>query len=304
MKRILPAVICAFGLSSGPALALVDYTEATVAPAQEVAPRPVKTITQSTSTVKQNSGGSSGMFEVALSYEALSVRTASEQGDAALMKIDTHFQTPYSFFLDLSFWRLNSVSSDLENQTAADNGNPEAKLGFNWLQFGKGHDATTVDLYGAYSFKASNGVGTSRDDKMVGIETAKRFYDFALAIGYEYQLSGTPSDASELEIGNVQTIAASLGWMVSHDIQFVVEGANIKVKEAGEDSDFGMTQGFSYSYVSPSVRLGISPSVGLELGALFRTQKPQSDEDLLSARLWSLKGVYGNSLHAALRIDI
>lgn len=304
MKRILPAIICAFGLYSGPSHGLVDYTEASVAPSAPPAPMAMKSTSQASSNIKQNSGGSSGMFEVALSYEALSVRTNNEQGDAALMKIDTHFQTPYSFFLDLSYWRLNSVSSDLKNQTTAENGNPEAKLGFNWLQFGKGHDAATVDLYGAYSFKSSNGVGTSRDDKMVGIETAKRFYDFAFAIGYEYQLSGTPSDATELEIGNVQTIAASLGWMVSHDIQFVVEGANIKVKEAGEDAGFGLTEAFSYSYVSPAVRLGITPSVGLELGALFRTQKPQSDEDLLSARLWSLKGVYGNSLHAALRIDI
>ena len=304
MKRILPAVICTFGLYCGPTNALVDYTEANVAPSTPAAPVAMKSTAQASSNIKQNSGGSSGMFEVALSYEALSVRTANEQGDAALMKIDTHFQTPYSFFLDLSYWRLNSVSSDLENQTAADNGNPEVKLGFNWLQFGKGHDAATVDLYGAYSFKSSNGVATSRDDKMVGIETAKRFYDFALALGYEYQLSGTPSDATELEIGNVQTIAASLGWMVSHDIQFVVEGANIKVKEAGEDAGFGLSQAFSYSYVGPAVRLGISPSIGLELGALFRTQKPQSNEELLSARLWSLKGVYGNSLHAALRIDI
>lgn len=297
-KKLLFLMAISFSL---PLQALVDYTES--APREE-APAAVRTIQREAPSIKQNSSGSSGMFELALGYEALSVKNQEQSGDAALMRVDTHFQTPYSFFLDLSFWRLNSISDDLDGTSGADNGNPKVKLGFNWLQFGKGHDAATVDLYGSYSFKSSNGVASSRSDKMVGIETAKRFYDFAVALGYEYQLSGTPDDSSELAIGNVQTIAASLGWMVSHDIQFVVEGANIKIKENSDQGTNALGAPVSYSYVSPAIRLGISPIVGLELGALFRTQKPENSENLLAARLWGLKGAYGNSLHAAFRIDI
>lgn len=288
--------------------ALVDYTETSV---PDVAPAKVSTPAKSSapaisssSAIKQNSTPSSGMFEVALSYEAVNVKEGEAHGDAALARIDTHFQTPFSLFIDLSFWRLNSVSEGIDEGERADNGNPLVKLGFNWLQFGKGHDAATVDLYGAYSFKSSNGVGASRDDKIVGIETAKRFYDFALALGFEYQLSGSPKDSDELEIGNIQKILASVGWMVSHDIQFVVEGANVKVKESSEVGANKLAESFSYSYVAPAARLGISPIVNLELGAIFRTQKPEVEQNLVSARMWGHKGIYGNSLYAALRVDI
>ncbi len=288
--------------------ALVDYTESsttTVAPKPAAAaPKSSAPSVSSSATIKQNSAPSSGMFEVALSYEAVSVKEGERHGDAALARIDTHFQTPFSVFVDLSFWRLNSVSNGVDSMERADNGNPVAKLGFNWLQFGKGHDAATVDIYAGYSFKSSNGVGSSRDDQIVGIETAKRFYDFALAVGFEYQLSGTPKDSSELEIGNIQKILASVGWMVSHDIQFIVEGANVKVKEASEAGEGKLAQSFSYSYVAPAARLGISPIVNLELGAIFRTQKPEVEQDLVSARMWGHKGIYGNSLYAALRVDI
>lgn len=288
--------------------ALVDYTESSVpdvTPAKVSAPAKSSAPTvNSSANIKQNSAPSSGMFEVAMSYEALSVKEGERHGDASLARIETHFQTPYSLFIDLSFWRLNSVSESIDQQERVDNGNPLVKLGFNWLQFGKGHDAATVDLYGAYSFKGSNGVASSRDDKIVGIETAKRFYDFALALGFEYQLTGTPKDAEELQIGNIQKILASAGWMVSHDIQFIVEGANVKVKESSEVGEGKLAQSFSYSYVAPAARLGLSSIVNLELGAIFRTQKPKVEQDLVSARMWGHKGIYGNSLYAALRVDI
>lgn len=288
--------------------ALVDYTESAApeisVPKAAAAPKSSAPAVSSSANVKQNSAPSSGMFEIALSYEAVNVKEGERHGDAALARVDTHFQTPFSLFVDLSFWRLNTVSEGVDFQERADNGNPVFKLGFNWLQFGKGHDAATVDLYGAYSFKGSNGVAASRDDKMVGVETAKRFYDFALALGFEYQLTGSPSDQGELEIGNVQRILASVGWMVSHDIQFIVEGGNVKVKESSEVGPNKLAESFSYSYVSPAARLGISPLVNLELGAVFRTQKPEVSQDLVSARMWGYKGIYGNSLYAALRVDI
>ncbi|MGZ3808525.1 MAG: hypothetical protein ACXVCE_10590, partial [Bacteriovorax sp.] len=60
----------------------------------------------------------------------------------------------------------------------------------------------------------------------------------------------------------------------------------------------------SFSTLSPKMNLTLVPAVNLELGARFRTNKPKSDQDLASAKLFDLHGAYSNSLFAGLSFTI
>src|SRR5690606_10520676 len=120
-------------------------------------------------------------------------------------------------------------------------------------------------------------------------------------LGYKVWLTGTPSNSEEVTIGNVQRLSATLGWMVSPDIQFAVEAATVSIGVG--DGERALTQKTSFGTLAPSIHLGITPSVGLELGAVFRTKRLK-DENLLGARLWNLPGSYGNKLYAGLGISL
>ena len=71
---------------------------------------------------------------------------------------------------------------------------------------------------------SSSELASSRTDKIFGIESVKRFYTFALGLGYRLYMTGTPEDDQEVDIGNIQKLYTLLvdGF---HDISFEVEGA-------------------------------------------------------------------------------
>lgn len=302
MKKNLLLFFVLF-LISRYSFALVDYTEsAPIAPApvKRIAP-PSQTSMAQTSTVTHNSGPS-GMFEVSANYGVLNAHVGDVSGKLNVTEFKAHFETNYNIWLDAAWAMASFDSSGQIAQGSSQKGNPQILLGVNWLEFGGAGDRATIDFLGGVNLaQKDSDFASSRLDKVVGVETTKRFSTFVFGLGYKVWLTGTPSNSEEITIGNVQRLSASLGWMVSPDIQFAVEAATVSIGVG--DGDRALVQKTSFGTLAPSVHLGITPSVGLELGAVFRTKRLK-DENLLGARLWNLPGSYGNKLYAGLGISL
>ncbi len=297
-------------LSSPLSFALVDYTENEAFKPQRSGASSVANkapASRSVTKPKRGGGGDSTPlgFNTGLSYGTQDIELEGQTGKVETMGLEAHFQTRYNIFMAVSYFQTKSSSGSLvTEQTSFQKGNPEITLGFNWLQFGKASDLATVDLYGGLSLgQANSDFATERSDQVVGVSTAKRFYNFALGLGYEYRMTGN-GGANEMAIGNITKLSASLGWVVSSDIRFLIEGSTYNI--AGTD-DAGallrLQEKVSFSTVTPQIQLKISPLVDLSLGAKFRTRRLK-DSNLTQARLWSLDGAYGNGVFAGLNFNI
>ncbi len=214
-----------------------------------------------------------------------------------ILNFNTHLQTPFNIYLDLTYWQG-------QGKTASGSGNPKVILGFNWLRFGSPSDEARFDFYGGARFSGKSELASSRTDKIFGVETTKRFGTFGLGLGYDLTLVGTPSRETDMSIGNIHRISVSGGWMVSNDIQFELEMESFKVSESSQSNGNTLNKSLSFSTLSPKLNLTILPSVTVELGARFRTNKPKSEQDLSAAKLIDLHGAYSNSLFAGVSFNI
>ncbi len=285
--------------------ALVDYTESTpiAAPSKKAAAR--RPIIQRAAPRKSTKANSkSGMLDFDFMYRQVDVNQEAANGKVSFIGLKGHIQTNYNLFLDFDYWGAASDSSDLTEANGYQKGNPKLILGFNWLRFGKAEEMSTIDLYVGGQFSGKSDFASSRTDKIVGVETSKRFYDFALAIGYEYIITGQ-AKGDETSIGNIQNLKASLGWVVSPDIQFAIDANNYTIgDDLDGDSNNKLSEKISFASVSPVMHLGISPSISLKMGATFRTKKAKQIDQMQAAKLWSLPGLYGNSLFVGLNLAI
>lgn len=306
----LLTLFCFSFFSLSPAFALVDYGESSsFVPNKKTSvskktSRMVKRKPKSSSTVKR--GGPSGFFDVSTIYNVQNVGSEFGDGKITQYNIDTHFQTGYNIFVDASFWMASSQDENLSSEKDTQMGNPLFKIGFNWLRFGESSEMATINLVGGMSFKNSGSTfASSRTDQIYAVETTKRFHDFVLGLGYEIRVSGTSNSDSEMDIGNMQSFLASIGWKATPDISFVVEGATTKISSSkSTEKELFLEDELTFGYVSPKLLLGISPLIKVEMGALFRTKRVTSKKDLVDAKIWNLKGVYGNSLFTGLNISI
>lgn len=296
-----------FSLSQ--AFALVDYTEeeafvpqsSGAASVAKKAPAP-RSVTKPKSSAKSGPGLGISM---GTSYGAQDVELEGKTGKVEMLGFDAQFQTRYNVFMSVSYYQAKSTDSAIvSEQTGFQSGNPEVVLGFNWLQFGKTADLATVDLYGGLSFgQKDSDFATERTDRIVGISTAKRFYSLALGLGYEYRMTGTGA-ADEMRIGNISKLSASLGWVVSRDIRFLVEGSTFSVGRGDdENASLVLEENVQFSTVKPQVQLKIAPMIDLTLGAQFRTRRLKQGT-LTNARLWGLDAAYGNSVFTGLSLNI
>ncbi len=227
-------------------------------------------------------------------YEAMEI----DSQKIGVINLNSHIQTPVNVYFDISYWNA-------QTNKGSQNGNPRAIIGFNWLRFGSPTDEARFDIYGGVKIASKATLASSRNDKIFGIETTKRFGTFGLGIGYEVSLVGAPASESDLNIGNIQRIAISSGWMVSNDIQFEIEIENFRIQGGSSNSQTNyLNQSLSFSTLSPKLNLTIVPSVNLELGARFSTNKPKSSQDIKSAKLFDLHGAYSNSLFAGLNLNL
>jgi len=289
--------------------ALVDYSEVEDAsPARKSTRKTTRPSIKKNAPVqntRSNDSGGSGAFELTTKYEQQQINAQSDEGELSKISFAGHFQTDYNLFLDFSYWMADATLTNSETASDFEQGRPKVILGFNWLRFGKVQEMSTVDIYAGGVWKGSENIASTRTDKIIGIETSKRFYVFALALGYEYQLTGTPEDELETSIGNIGILKTTVGWMVSGDISFVLEAGMITIEsDSNVDRTHRLEESTKFSYLRPVANLGLSRSISLELGGVFRTRKANDVDTLLGAKLWNVPGAYGNSLFAGLKLSI
>ena len=304
-----PILILIATFLSHSTIALVDYSNTEGGSSY----KPKRKTTKASAKIKRNapvstkSSAKSGptSFELLTSFEQQNIDGEATSGDINKVSLQGHFQTQYNLYLDISYWGASNSLSTNEEPSSYDKGRPEFVLGFNWLRFGAPQEMATVDIYGGATFAGSEDIASTRTDKIMGVETSKRFYNFAIALGYEYVIAGTPKNSEELTIGNISNLKTSLGWMVSGDISFMIEGGMVTIDNAtSSESTYKLNEDTQFSYIRPSVNLGLSPSVSLEMGGVFRTRNAKDVDTLVDAKLWNLPGAYGNSLFAGLKFSI
>jgi len=282
LTRSLPFFLFTFCFTAN---ALVDYTEG---PASKSTTQIQPPKIESKSLIWKSD------FSFNTNFEAMEI----ESSKVGVLNLNTHLQTPFNVYLDVSYWNAQTNHS-------SQNGNPKGIIGFNWLRFGSPSDEARLDIFGGAKMSGNSTLASSRTDKIFGVETTKRFGTMGLGIGYDITLTGAPHKTEDMSIGNIGRIAINGGWMVSNDIQFELEFENFSISSSPETSRSNhLMKSISFSTLSPKLNLIIAPAVSLELGARFRTNKPKSDQDLASAKLFDLHGAYSNSLLAGLNLNL
>jgi len=295
---------------TGNVIALVDYDDSNSSFNRGSDPRsggPVlqKRLNRKPRPTRQTSKSQTKFINLDLKYDSMDVKT-SKSGDVSSLILDGRFQTQYNIFTDFSYRLISSSDTSITNNSTFQEGNPSLKLGFNWLRVGEGPDSARVDLYGGMSFRASKSdFGSSRNDKIFGIETTKRIYEFVVGIGAEMRITGAPKDENELNIGNIRILSFGLGWVVSHDIRFSLEAMTVKIGASNAtDIVKKLNNAISFSSLTPKLFLSITPMIELELGTNIRTKRAKDNEDILAAQVFDLPGSYGSSIFTGLNISI
>jgi len=278
-----------FILLTTKAFALVDYTESSSEP---------KTLPKTNySTQRLNNDTRSLAWKSEFSLSANYESSQIESNKYGFVNLNTHFQTPFNMYLDLSYW---SASSKEGNQK----GNPKIIMGLNWFKFGSSSDEAKIDFIAGAKLSGNSKLASSRTDKIFGIETTKRFGTFGVGLGYDITLTGASKNDLEMDIGNIHRIVVSGGWMVSNDIQFEMEAENFRILEGSTDKSISLSKEVTFSTLTPKLNLSLAPAVNLELGARFRMNKPATSQDLKLAKLYDVHGAYTNSMFAGLGISL
>ncbi|OFZ17165.1 MAG: hypothetical protein A2X86_01570 [Bdellovibrionales bacterium GWA2_49_15] len=293
--------------------ALVDYSDETsAAPKRTFTPKSSESTSPSTpsraaSSTASARGDSRGplIFAFAPRYEVITVKKSNHESKVRATGLEARVNSPWNFHLDMKYAMYATDDEELSNETSTQQGNPELKVGIDWLDLGGAQDRTTITLIAGASLAARNStLGSSRTDKIVGLETTKRFYSFGLGLGYELHLVGNPALEEEMEIGNIHHIYGGFDFELSPDITVGVMADNYNVgAKSGSSRANHLENNLSFSSVATSLTLRPQGIFAIELGARFSTKRVQSPESLASARLWSLPGAYGNTIYTGIGVS-
>jgi hypothetical protein len=278
MLRIIPL----FFLISN-AFALVEYGETT--PVRRVSKAPVST-------------GKSWYRGIDMGVGFLALKNKDKELNQ--IELNAKYQTDFNLYLDTSFWAAK-VNGDNFGP-----GNLETKIGFSFLSAGGPHNLATIDLLAGVNFSTwDSNYASGRVDQVYSLFSTKRFHSIILGIGGQWRITGDSRNVEVASIGNIGTYSAMLGWEISRDIKVFVEGGLVTLAP-GEANDSGnyLTGKAKYTYISPLLQLGIFSQLWVELGAAFRINNEGYDDSLASARLFDLKGIYGNSLFTGLKYSL
>ena len=309
--NIFTIIICLFISIS--ANALVDYSGggSSFKSRKGAKSRNVRNVSKIKSKIEKKNSSKSAFakeksFFFSGKYENVSLKSEEYNTDVNLYELAARIQTPVNLFIDLSYLNVSSDFHGLaKSTTSMQDSNVTALLGINWLKLGTLSDLASINLLGGVSFSPNQSdYGSERVDKIFGVQTSKRFFNFFLDLGYQLTLTADSEDNSEVDIGNIQKIYGALAWIVSVDIAFQIEGATYSVMEGDSkvNSDYLVTKN-TFGYVSPKLNLGLAPMVELELGAVFRTSKAKDLNKLVRAKMWNIKGIYGDSLYSSLIVS-
>jgi hypothetical protein len=291
--------------------ALVDYSDSstssyTPSSAPSISAPVAKSTARASKPSSSGQNTASGMFEFNSYYRSVKVVDGEDTAKVAMTGINSRLRPISQAYLDLSYYGAKSDSTLLATSSKNQKGNPVAKLGINWFDVGSGMDRATVDFYGGMMLgQKGSDFAATRDDKIFGIETAKSLGSLVVGLGYELRFTGAPKNEEEMDIGNIQTLNAMLGMMVSHDISFQVDARYVNVGQSGDELRMQrLAQKVSFGAISPSLNLGVTPLVELSLGADFRTKRAENESGIYQAKLWDMSYALGNSIHFGLNIRI
>lgn len=298
--------------------ALIDYTEDenfTPPPKRSRRTKTVKSARRAVSkrvTRRKRNTARGSMLDFNMGVDVAKMTTERGTDKVTKFQWDGRFQTPFNIFVDASYWYAGSDSYYLApTTTSQQSGNATVKLGFNWFRLGSANDLTAVDFYGGLGIRGEkkSDFAHSRNDKIFGVQTSKKFHSLMLGLEFDMRLTGKPKHSRDMPVGNIRKLTAVLGWRVSPDIHFMLEGATYKIDGHESEDDTRLMNSclnndITAGYLSPEVHLGFSPMIGVRMGGTFRTKRVPREKDLYDARLWDLKGVYGNSIFAYLNISI
>lgn len=295
MKNLWLILSVLFISNSG--FALVDYSEPVQqAEEQKILNSKASKPTSMASLMNSSSRSMTWKADYSLTTNYESMEIAGEK--YGVMNVGFHLQTPFNVFIDSSYWNASGNSG-------SNSGNPKVILGFNWLKFGNPSEEARLNLFGGMKFASSAKLASSRNDKIVGAETTKRFGSMGLGIGYDLTMAGVSKREEEKSIGNISRIVVSGGWMVSNDIQFEIDIENFTIASDNKSTKANkLNQKVSFSTLSPKLNLGLATAINLELGARFRIKKASEEANLLSANVFDLHGANANSLFAGLNLSI
>jgi hypothetical protein len=296
-KWILPVTL----MISLPAVALVDYSEEESAPVK----KSVKKLSKPSSSGP--SSRSSGSLSFRSKYDSTKINTnnGKSTGNVDMIDMELDIETQWGLFVEARYWQ--AASRNLYASKAYEQGNPKAVVGFNWLRSGSDQDLAKVDVYAGYSFKQNDSLlASSRNDQLFGLRTTKRLGDFALGLQGEFRKTGTPSDAKEMDIGDITRVTASLGWVATTDIRFSLEANTYKISTGDKANSYVLEKTLNLATLVPKLHLGITQNVELELGGVFQTRKPDKNQEqnVLDAKLMDIPGAYGNSMFAGLNLSV
>lgn len=281
-------------LSSINAYALVDYSDKEVSFNKKSDVHEKSTLSLESPRLESKSLIWKSDFSFSANYETLEI----DNSKIGLINLNTHLQTPFNVYLDMTYWSAM-------DSTGSQNGNPKSIIGFNWIRFGSTHDEAKLDLYVGGKFAGQSSWASSRNDKIFGVETTKRFGSIGLGLSYESTIVGSPHQTSEMSIGNIQRITVSGGWVVSNDIQFELEAENFNIEQSDETSrDVYLKKSLSFATISPKLNLNLAPAINLEMGARFKTKRMRAEQSLTNAKFKDLHGAYSNSLFAGLNLTL
>lgn len=257
--------------------ALVDYTEPVAVPKTESRIAEPNKARKETSARGTNSG-----FDLSL---MTSFQNQNMNGDGKFNKssIELNIETPVNFWLNASYWQGSGSGFSNTDWNKKHSGNPEFKLGFNFLQVGTREDLATMDIYAGSELSSSSQLASSRTDQIYGLDLSKRFLDLALGLGFELRTTGKAKNLQDYDLGNIQRIKATFGWMVSNDIQFQTDFITTSVG-VGEGEN-ALSSKVQYSTLAPRLNLKLASFVNFTMGADFLVSRPNKEIDPIKLKI-------------------
>lgn len=294
------------------AFSLVEYAEDSApAPARKrsrpsprvkrkAAPRAVS---QSSASSSRSSGKSwMNMFELKSQYIAEDVNMGEDTAKVTKYNFDLHAKLTSSIKADIKYQMISSKNETLSSTSQSQKGNPEVVFGLNWINFGERGNRTNVDVLVGHRWGVTGSeFASSRNDFILGVQTFKSIGPFALGLGYTVDLTGNPQSASESYIGNIQTLKASLGWMVSSEIRMAVHASRINVQQSGTEENYNiLNNDIEFTIINPELSLSLGPMVDLTFGGHFRSQSEEFQSGYEDIRLPQYIALWGNSIYTGL----
>lgn len=313
-------LLLVFAVFVDDAMSLVDYTEDSNVPqaSGNSSPRvkrraaPLKNSTRSSSSAASSSGSGGngkswlGMLDFQSQVISEDYELGEETAKVTKYNFNLHAKLSQSIKIDTKYQMVSSKSETLAATSQSQKGNPEAVLGLNWISFGERGNRTNVDVLLGHRWGVTGSeFASSRNDFIVGMQTFKSLGPFAIGLGYTVDLTGNPKSASESYIGNIQTLKASIGWMVSSEIRMAVHASRINLNRSGNEENYNvLTNDLEFTIINPELSLTLGPMVDLTFGGHFRSQRQEFVAGYEDIRVPQYNALWGNSIYTGLDFSL